>query len=503
MDDVVIVGAGPTGLVLAIELATAGVRPVVLERLTERSTEPRANGLAGRVVTALDHRGLLEPLRAEAGYCGPVPAYPFAAMTLPLHRLGPDNPIRVLQIPQPVLERVLQEHALRLGVVIHRGQELTGLRQHAAGVELEIAGGPNRTARHLVGADGGRSTVRKLAGIEFPGHSDEATVMRLGRVTLPAELLSERGELVVPGFGTLAPTSWTRTETGVIAFGSFTPGSYLLSTVEHSGAAPDGPMELAELNAAVDRVLGAHVPITGVAEPGSLRRRAGQQTRLARDYVAGRVLLVGDAAHVHSAIGGPGLNLGVQDALNLGWKLAAQVRGWAPAGLLASYQAERRPVGERVMTASLTQLGLLRSGPEVTALRAVFGELLDDDTALRRIADLMAGTDIRYPMPLAQPHPLLGGFAPDLEVTTVDGPARVAELLRPAGALLLDLTGTVERPDAWDDRVRLVRAECPNPPAEALLIRPDGYVAWAGGSGLAETLHAWFGAPVARKIHQS
>ncbi|GGV42958.1 FAD-dependent oxidoreductase [Kitasatospora herbaricolor] len=523
--DVLIAGAGPNGLMLACELSLAGVRPVVLELLPERSAEPKANGLVGQAVRLLDHRGLHEALGGGPGAPRPVPHYVFGAFTLDLTGLDP-NPVTILPVQQRRLEQQLEERAVALGVEIRRGHRLVALTgEHGDGdpageapgpvtVDVEGPGGRYRLhADYLVGCDGGRSTVRKLAGIAFPGVTGPDLVSRTGHVTLPEALLvPESGELDIPGFGRLRPFTHTRTERGVVVFAAPEPGKPLLSTLEWGPppAGEDGPMTLAELRASVGRVLGVELPVEPPTSPGPhlLRRITGGNTRLAERYRRGRVLLAGDAAHVHSAVGGPGLNLGLQDAANLGWKLAATVRGWAPPGLLDTYHAERHPVGERVFIHSQAQLALMAPGEGVTALRGLFAELLADTANVQHIADTLAGSDVRYATTCA--HPLAGRFAPDADLETAAGPIRLAELMRGGRPLLLDLTGGAGLPAAtaapWKDRVDMVTAGCAAPPAAALLIRPDGYVAWAAAAGepdgqltegLRTALAAWFGAPAA------
>ncbi|WP_377268821.1 FAD-dependent monooxygenase [Peterkaempfera sp. SMS 1(5)a] len=512
--DVVIAGGGPNGLALACELGLAGVRPLVLESLTERSTVPKANGLVGQVIRLVDHRGLYERFSGSTGAPRPTPWYMFGGFPLDLGQLD-NNPIHTLPIPQRRLEQLLEERAEELGVEIRRGHRLTAFTQDDDGVALEVAGpdGPQRLrAAYLVGCDGGRSTVRKQLGIGFPGVSGDGLVSRAAHVSLPEELwVAETGELEVPGYGRVRPMMHTRTDRGVFVVAMLEPGKPLVSTLEWDPSAIGDatPMTIAELRESASRVLGADLPLGPPTAPGPyvLRRVEGGNTRLAERYRMGRVLLVGDAAHVHSAVGGPGLNLGMQDAANLGWKLAAQVQGWAPPGLLDTYHDERHPVGERVFMHSQAQLTLLSPGPGVTALRELFGELLGRTENVQHIADTMAGSDIRYPVACA--HPLAGRFAPDLPLVTEAGPTRVAELMRGARPLLLDLTGEPDLRDTaagWKDRVDTLSATTPEPAPAALLIRPDGYAAWAASadepaaamqSGLREALTAWFGAPVA------
>ncbi|GIH50456.1 2-polyprenyl-6-methoxyphenol hydroxylase [Microbispora rosea] len=486
--DVVIAGAGPNGLMLACELSLAGVRPIVLERLNGQTKENRANGLVGQVVRALDRRGLHERLSGSAEPPRPSPAFVFGAMPLDLGRLD-DNPMYGLAVPQRRIEQVLEERALELGVEIRRGHELTGLSQDEDGVTAEIAGpeGPYRLrTRYLVGADGGRSVTRKLCGIGFPGVTRDDSVSRSAHITVPAELIDPAtGGLNVPGYGPIPPFMHHRTDHGMLAFAPFPTGT-LISTTEWSrNDGDDGPLTLDELRESIRRVLGVDLPFGPPEGPGphQLRRLSGGNTRLAERFRDGRVLLLGDAAHVHSAIGGPGLNLGLQDAVNLGWKLAAEIHGWASPGLLDTYETERRPAAERVVMHTQAQSALIAPGPEVTALRVLFTELLRDERTTKHIADLMSGADIRYD--LEGTHPLTGRPAPDLVLETETGSVRLAELTRTARPLLIDLTPDAALAgalDGWRDRVDLVTAKGQEGLPTALLLRPDCYVAWASDS---------------------
>ncbi|MCW2881279.1 MAG: FAD-dependent oxidoreductase [Sphaerisporangium sp.] len=524
--DVVIAGAGPNGLMLACELALAGVRPLVLERLPGPSDEQRANGLVGQVVRMLDRRGLHERLTGSTAPPQPAPFFMFGAFPLDLAAL-PDNPIYLLMVPQRRIEQVLAERASELGVEVRRGHEVTGLIQEPGTVTVEVTGpaGPYRIeTRFLVGADGGHSLTRKLAGIGFPGVTTDRTISRSAHVSVPAELIDPAGGgLAVPGYGSVPPFMHHRTERGLLSFAPFPSGPPLVSTTELLPSGDDDrgqheePLTVSELRDSVQRVLGVDVPLGPPegAGPHMLRRLTGGNTRLADRFRDRRVLLVGDAAHVHSAIGGPGLNLGLQDAINLGWKLAAELGGWAPPGLLDSYEAERRPAGQRVTMHTQAQAVLIGPGGQVTALRELFGELLADRHTVRHLADLVAGADIRYDMGTVPSDvgaaSLTGRWAPDLLLHTETGPVRLAELTRDARPLLLDLTdgGTLADDAApWRDRVDVVTTRCEDPKVTALLLRPDCYVAWASASPrpddqqreeLRSALTRWFGHPAAAR----
>ena len=498
---VVIVGAGPVGLMLAAELRLADVPTVVLEQLPERSGQPRANGLVGQVVRLFHHRGLLD--RAP----GPAPAYMFGGMLLPLAGWD-DSPLFVLPLPQWELEDRLETRAVELGADVRRGHRVVAFEQDDDGVDIEVSGpdGDYRLrAAFLVGCDGAHSTIRKAAGIDFVGVTDDRIVSRNAHVVLPPDwFVAGTGELNVPGIGRLRPFMFNRTDHGVFTFGSFQPGAHIVTAMEwdQPPVPDDEPVTIAEVRAAVARVLGVDVPMTAPEQPGRyvLRRLAGRNTRLADHYRVGRVLVAGDAAHVHNAVGGPGLNLGLQDVANLGWKLAAAVRGWAPEGLLDTYESERRPLAERVVMQTQAQAALLSPGGEITALRTLFGELLDDPANAHRVAKLLAGSDVHYRCG-AGTHPLLGGWVPDFGLRVEGQPTRLSALARTGRALLLDFTGDPAIADivaGWADRVDLVVAESDEAPADALLIRPDGYAAWVAGDGsLADALGDWFGLSVA------
>ncbi|MFC5828674.1 FAD-dependent monooxygenase [Nonomuraea insulae] len=487
-EEIVIVGAGPNGLMLACELGLAGMRSLVIERLPRRTDQPRANAIVGQVVHLLHRRGL------GSGQPEPAPVFAFGGLPLNLADLE-DNPLTGMQIKQPELEEQLERGAVELGARILRGHELTRLTQDRHSVTLGVIGpdGPYELrTRYSVGCDGGQSAVRKLAGIDFPGVTQSDIVSRAAQVTVPgATLRPERAELEVPGVGTFGLYAWHRTQRGAYAMLPTGAGVLTVSAMEWGGFVPgdEVPMTIAELRASLARVAGADLPLAAPEGDGPhlLRRLNGRNTRVADRYRQGRVFLAGDAAHVHSAMGAPGLNLGLQDAANLAWKLAAAVRGWAAPGLLDTYQAERRPAALRVATHSKAQLALTAPGPEVTALRELFGELLSEEVNRRRVAALLAGADLPYPMP-APPHPLLGRFLTDL-------PARLHEPAARARPLLLDPTGGLR---VQRSRVEVVPVQAP----QALLLRPDGYVAWAGtpDESLDEALRTWFGDSLAEPV---
>jgi len=522
--DVVIVGGGPTGLMLAAELRLGGASPVVLERLPEISQIPKGNGLIGQIVPTLEYRGLAGRFRAEATFTGPVPQFAFGSLQLDFSRLG-RSPLDVMAIPQRKLEQVLDEWLRDLGGSVRRGHEVTGLSGPEDGrpVTLDVRGpdgGYQVRTRYLVGCDGARSLVRKQAGIGFPGVTS-SEISRIGRVSLPTVRIAGGGvQADVPGVGRVPLMVTSQTPRGAYSLAPLTsldksaaPGTFIFFTREDGSSAPDGPdapMSLGELRESARRVLGADLPMT---DPQWLTRTVGN-SRQADRYRAGPVLLAGDAAHIFGA--GGSLNVGLLDAVNLGWKLAAQVAGWAPEGLLDSYHAERHLAGQRAILQTRAQRALSAGGEYAAALRELFGELMQFAEPLRHVGTIMEGSDVRYEMPAgrAGPHPLAGRLAPDLRLETGGRVTRVAELVQSARGVLLDLSdpgGALTANGAlagaasgWPGRVGVTTARpvAPPAPAAAMLIRPDGYVAWAAGpdaadlaGGLPEALRTWFGEP--------
>jgi 2-polyprenyl-6-methoxyphenol hydroxylase-like FAD-dependent oxidoreductase len=505
--DVVIVGAGPTGLMLACEVCRAGVRPLVLERQPQIRDIPKAGGLSGQILELLRFRGELERFEAAGTAAIPATRLPWGGMHVDFTQLA-DPPMEVLPLPQPQLERVLDDFARELGAEIRRGGEVVGLSQDDDTVTADVRGsdGPTRvTARYLVGCDGASSRVRDLAGIPFPGIT-YPEVQRLAQVTVPEGVtVLENGDIDVAGHGRI-PFGFTRTERGEFALGSTNPGLMGLYTSEEEEAVAyddDEPMTVTELRDSLSRVLGVDLPL---GEPTRLTRFTFHARQVER-YRDGRILMAGDAAHLFPSPG-VALGAGLLDSVNLGWKLAADVQGWAPDGLLDTYQDERRLACARTMLHAQAQVAIRRGhDPAAVALRELFQELLVDEQPVRRLGGLMAGSEVRYPFPGHDHHALIGTFAPDLGLRTDQGATSVAELMRTARPVFLNLA---DRPDLreiareWQDRVDIHTAETDHRPVDALLIRPDVHVAWAAtideptdsaAAALRDALSGWFGTP--------
>lgn len=506
--DVIIVGAGPTGLMLACELRLAGVHPLVLERYPHRRNTPKAGGLGGQILELLRYRGLLE--RCEAACTGPAPAprFPFGGVHLDLTQLA-DPPLHALPLPQQQLEMLLDERAGELGVEIRRGHQVAGVVQDETAVTAEVLGpdGPYRvTARYLAGCDGARSRVRDAAGIAFPG-TTYPEVNRLAQVTFPDTVtVLGNGDLDVAGFGTVQG-GFTRTGRGLLGVGASpdSPVVSLYTTEDETGEYDDDiPMSMTEFQESLRRVLGADLPVGEAIRLSRFTFKARQ----AEHYRSGRILLAGDAAHLFPATG-VAINAGMLDAVNLAWKLAADIHGRAPDGLLDTYHDERHFAGARTMLHTRAQVALRRgTDPAAEALREVFQELLADEQPLRRMGALVAGSDIRYPMPEPSGrHPLAGVFVPNLTLHSDRGVTCVGGLLHTARPLLLDLADREDLRRAargWRSRVDIHTAKTDDRLGDAILIRPDAHIAWAAAveespdnaaPALREALTRWFGAP--------
>lgn len=499
--DVVVVGAGPTGLMLAGELQQAGVRTVLLERRREPSQLPRAGGLAGQVLQLLHHRGELARFREASTGPEPAPRFPFGGVHLDFTRL-PDPPMHAMLLPQPQLEGVLAERATERGAVIRRAHEVVGLHQDDDVVQVSVRGPEGEhevEAQFVVGCDGGRSRVRDLVGIPFRGTA-LPEIERLASTTVPDSVtVREDGGLEVPGVGTI-PFGYTATEHGVFAcYGAGGSMGVYTAEVEATSYDDDVPMDVAELAASVRRVMGIDLPL---GEPLRMTR-FGYSAKQADTYRHGRVFLAGDAAHLFPA-GGVAVNAGMLDAANLAWKLAGTVQGWATSGLLDSYTDERRAAAERTLLHTHAQVALRRAhGPAGDALRALFLELTEDEQPLRRLGALMAGTDVGASTDGA--HPLVGTFLTDDVLGINHGDARFSGVLGQGRPVLLDLADRAELRDlvaGWRDRLDVVSMKADDRPADALLVRPDGVIAAVAEIGqsretaeaaLRDALTTWFG----------
>lgn len=470
--DVIIAGCGPAGAVLAAELRLHDVRVLVLERETEPVSFARIVGLHIRSLELMAMRGLLERLH-DHGRRRPAGGF-FAAIAKPAPADLDSAHAYLLGIPQPVVVRLLEEHAIRLGARIRRGCAVTGFEQDAEGVTVEVAGGERLRTRYLVGCDGGRSTVRKRLGVGFPGEPSrtETLMGEMAAEAPPEEIAAKVAEI-----GETHRTFWLRPV-----------GSGIYSVVVPAEGVRDRaePPTLEDFRHRLRAIAGTDF---GVHSPRWLSR-FGDATRLAERYRVGRVLLAGDAAHIHPPTGGQGLNLGVQDAFNLGWKLAAQVRGWAPEPLLDTYHAERHPVAGDVLDNTRAQMELLSPGPGAQAVRRLLTELLDFDEVNRHLIGKITAIDLRYDF--GDGPGLLGRRLRDIDVKQ----GRLYDLLHRGRGLLLDRTERLTA-GGWADRVDHLADSTAALDVPAVLLRPDGHVAWIGDDqrDLDGHLARWFGEP--------
>ncbi|WP_040782354.1 rifampin monooxygenase [Nocardia pneumoniae] len=474
MFDVIVAGGGPTGLMLASELRLHGVRVLVLERQAEPTGFVRALGLHVRSIEVMAQRGLLERF-LEHGKQYPLGGF-FAGIETPSpDRLDTAHPY-VLGIPQTTTDRLLAERAIEVGAEIRRGCELVGLSQDDHGVTAELADGTRLRSRYLVGCDGGRSTVRKLLGVGFPGEPSRVeTLLGEMEVDVPPDTLT----------AVVAEVRKTQKRFGLAPFGE---GVYRV-VVPAEGVAQDRavPPTLEEFKQQLRAIAGTDF---GVHSPRWLSR-FGDATRQAERYRVGRVLLAGDAAHIHPPTGGQGLNLGVQDAFNLGWKLAAEVNGWAPEGLLDSYHTERHPVAADVLNNTRAQMQLMSLEPGALAVRRLVSELMDFEEVNRYLIEKITAISVRYDFGAG--HDLLGRRMRDVGLKR----GRLYELMHGGRGLLLDQTGLLSVA-GWADRVDHVVDVSEELDAPAVLLRPDGHVAWVGDDqqDLLDQLPQWFGAAV-------
>jgi 2-polyprenyl-6-methoxyphenol hydroxylase-like FAD-dependent oxidoreductase len=482
--DVVIVGAGPTGLLLAGDLAAAGVRTTVLERRGAESNLTRAFALHARTLELLDARGIADAVIATGTVLKRLRL--FDRVDVDLSRL-PSKFACLLITPQYNTERVLTERAHALGAEIVHGAEVVGLHQDTDGVELEVQGQDGatvkRSAAYVVGTDGVHSAVRRALGLPYPGHAAIKSMM-LADVRLteqPPDVLAVNG--VRDGFAFIAP---------------FGDGWYRVIALDRRDQQPDtAPVELDEIRAITRSALGTDY---GMHDARWLSRFHSDERQVPH-YRVGRVFLAGDAAHCHSPAGGQGMNTGLQDAANLGWKLAAAANGWAPRGLLDTYEAERHPVGEAVIRSSglLLRIALVRPALLRAARPLVVGLALRIPPVAERAAENVSAIAVAYPAAPGE-HRLTGRRAPDVALAGGEGgrPGRLYEALRGGRFVLVSAGDRQAAAEGWSDRVAVVQPA--NPRQVAMLVRPDGYIAWAaGGDGhdasLRKALAALCGAP--------
>ena len=479
MFDVIIVGAGPTGTMLAAELRLHGVSTLVLEKESTPTGIARALGLHVRSIEVMDQRGLLDRFLA-LGQKYPLNGF-FAGISKPAPADLDTAHGYVLGIPQPLTDQLLEGHAGELGAEIRRGCEVVALAEGDGRVDVELAGGARLAARYVVGCDGGRSTVRKLLGVGFPGEPSRVDTL-MGEMEVTAA-----PEEVAAVVGDIRKTQ-KRFGVGPIGGGLYRVVVPAAQVAEDRGTPPDFGEVRRQLLAVAGTDFGVHSP--------RWLSRFGDATRLAEHYRVGRVMLAGDAAHIHPPVGGQGLNLGVQDAFNLGWKLAATINGWAPGGLLDSYHTERHPVAADVLETTRANMLLLDTEPGPQAVRRLVSELMDFDDVNRFLVEKLTAISVRYDV--GQGHGMLGRRLRDMELEH----GRLYERMRAGNGLLLDQSGRLAVA-GWEDRVDVIAGPIEELGAPAVLLRPDGHIVWAGEGqdgtsgrdGLDQALKRWFGRP--------
>lgn len=492
--DVVVVGAGPVGLLTAVELTLGGVRVVVLERLATASTVTKAWGIGPLGSEALQRRGLAAPIAAEetrvlaamtqlTGQPGAKVRSPasrisghFAGLSLIRKDAQREPERRARPIDQHAVEAMLAVRACSLGIEVRRECDVTGFVQQADDVDVRWAsptGEHQLRCAYLVGCDGGRSLIRKMAGFDFPGAPPTSTFYQaVAAIDRPERLL---------------PIGWHRTSGGVFSYGPFPGRLFMLDFIGPPGDRQP-PVTWEEIEAVLRRISGTDVRVEAL-ESGS---RWTDNTRLVDTYRQGRVLLAGDAAHVHSPFGGQGLSLGLVDAANLGWKLATVVRGELPERLLDTYTAERQPVAKAVLANTLAQVAILRPDPQAGAMRDLMANLMQLDDVNRLIGEMMSGLSTRYDLGSAMDD--VGRLAGNRPLRHGDAGVSLYDVMQDGMGVLLDASteGKAARRVAASQRVRCVSVDT----GPSLLIRPDACIAWAGEEdstgGLEEALRRWF-----------
>jgi 2-polyprenyl-6-methoxyphenol hydroxylase-like FAD-dependent oxidoreductase len=480
---VVIAGGGPTGLILAGELALAGVNVAIVERRESQDLAGlRGGGLYSRTIEILDQRGIADRFISQGQM---IRRAPFAGTTLDISDL-PTRHNYYLALWQTHIERILTEWVGELAVPINRGHEVTGFAQDDTGVDVELSDGMSLRAKYLVGCDGGRSLVRKIAGVDFPGW-DPSTSYLIAEVEMAEE----------PQWGI------RRGEKGINAMAKLEDGKRIRLVVNERQIGQRDEPTLSDVSEALTAVYGTDYGLRSA----TYISRFSDMARQAASYRDRRVLLAGDAAHVHSPVGGQGLNIGVQDAVNLGWKLAQVVHGTSSETLLDTYHAERHPAGARVLRNTMALTAIERSDDRISALREMLTEMLQKDETRKQYFAMMSGLDVHYD--LGEGHPLVGRRMPDLDLVTANGLVRAFTLLHGGRPLLLNFGGPhCVDVASWEHRVQLIDAKYAGhwelpvlgmvAAPTAVLVRPDGYVAWAGDLtqlGLTDALTTWFGAP--------